>query len=93
MSALQQKHTKLDQTFTFMSYIRMRAIQEELGGENPEQSEMALLRERFAKADLPEEVRKEVERELARLERLPTAAPDYHVARRTGPHWSAAIVG
>jgi ATP-dependent Lon protease len=53
---------------------------------------MVLLRERFAKADLPEEVRSEVERELARLERLPTAAPDYHVARRTGPRWSAAIV-
>jgi ATP-dependent Lon protease len=60
---------------------QMRAIQKELGGENPEQSEMALLQERFAKVDLPEEVRKEVERELARLERLPTAAPDYHVAR------------
>ena len=27
MSALQQKRTKLDQTFTFMSYIRMPAIQ------------------------------------------------------------------
>ena len=60
---------------------QLRAIQKELGGENPEQSEMALLRERLAKADLPEEVRKEAERELARLERLPPAAPDYHVTR------------
>ena len=32
-------------------------------------------------ADLPEEVRKEVERELERLERLPSAAPDYQVTR------------
>jgi ATP-dependent Lon protease len=60
---------------------QMKAIQKELGGENPEQNEIQLLRERVAKADLPEEARKEVERELARLERLPPAAPDYHVGR------------
>ena len=74
MSALQQKHTKLDQTFTFMSYIRMRAIQKELGGENPEQSEMALLRERFAKADLSEEVRI---RSLGQLSQGSTAAAEH----------------
>ena len=60
---------------------QMRAIQKELDGENPEKSEIALLRERLAKTVLPEEVRKEAERELARLERLPPAAPDYHVTR------------
>jgi len=60
---------------------QLRAIQKELGGENPEQSEVALLRERLEKADLPEEVRKEAERELGRLEKLPPAAPDYHVTR------------
>ncbi|HEX2387049.1 MAG TPA: endopeptidase La, partial [Candidatus Binatia bacterium] len=60
---------------------QLKAIQKELGGENPEQSELTLLRERVEKADLPEEVRKEVERELGRLERLPPAAPDYHVGR------------
>jgi ATP-dependent Lon protease len=40
-----------------------------------------MLRERLGAADLPEEVRKEAERELRRLERLPQAAPDYHVIR------------
>jgi ATP-dependent Lon protease len=60
---------------------QLRAIQKELGGENPEQSEVALLRERLEKADLPEEARKEAERELGRLEKLPPAAPDYHVTR------------
>jgi ATP-dependent Lon protease len=74
MSALQQKHTKLEQTFTFMSYMRMRAIQKELGGENPEQAEMALLRERFAKADLPEEVRI---RSLGQLFQGSTAAAEH----------------
>jgi len=40
-----------------------------------------LLRERLSEADLPDEVRTEAERELKRLERLPAAAPDYHVIR------------
>ncbi len=60
---------------------QLRAIQQELGEKNPEQAEVDLLRERLDKADLPEEVRKEARRELTRLERLPTAAPDYHVIR------------
>jgi ATP-dependent Lon protease len=60
---------------------QMRAIQQELGERNPEQAEIDLLRERLEKADLPEEVHKEVQRELSRLERLPSAAPDHHVIR------------
>jgi ATP-dependent Lon protease len=61
---------------------QMRAIQKELGeDEGGEAAEAALLRERLEKADLPEEVRVEAERELKRLERLPSAAPDYHVIR------------
>jgi ATP-dependent Lon protease len=60
---------------------QLRAIQQELGEKNPEQAEVELLKERLEKVDLPEEVRKEAYRELARLERLPTAAPDYHVTR------------
>jgi ATP-dependent Lon protease len=60
---------------------QMKQIQKELGETEPEQAEAALLRERVEKADLPEDVRKEAERELKRLERLPAAAPDYHVIR------------
>jgi len=60
---------------------QLRAIQQELGEKNPEQAEVDMLRERLLKADLPDEVRKEAERELSRLERLPTGAPDYHVTR------------
>src|SRR6266404_267870 len=61
---------------------QMRAIQKELGeGESGEQAEAAQLRERLAKADLPDEVRKEAERELSRMEKLPAMAPDYHVIR------------
>ncbi|HLN32579.1 MAG TPA: endopeptidase La [Gemmataceae bacterium] len=60
---------------------QLRAIQQELGEQNPEQAEAALLRQRFLEADLPDEVRKEAERELSRLEKLPTAAPDYQLTR------------
>src|SRR5947208_14005672 len=61
---------------------QMKAIQKELGeDEGGERAEAELLRERLAEADLPDEVRAEAERELKRLERLPAAAPDYHVIR------------
>jgi ATP-dependent Lon protease len=60
---------------------QLRAIQQELGEKNPEQAEVELLRERLQKADLPDEVRKEAERELSRLERVPSSSPDHHVTR------------
>jgi len=61
---------------------QMKAIQKELGeDEGGEQAEAGQLRERLAKTDLPDEVRKEAERELSRMEKLPAMAPDYHVIR------------
>lgn len=60
---------------------QLKQIQKELGESEPEQAEIEELRERINKADLPDEVRAEAERELRRLERLPSAAPDYHVIR------------
>jgi ATP-dependent Lon protease len=61
---------------------QMKAIQKELGDdEGGERAEADMMRERLEQADLPEDVRKEAERELRRMERLPAAAPDYHVIR------------
>lgn len=62
---------------------QMKAIQKELGEdeESGEGAEAAQLRERLEQADLPDDVRKEAERELKRMEQLPQAAPDYHVIR------------
>ncbi len=60
---------------------QLRAIQDELGERSPEQADVAELRRRLEEAKLPEGVRKEADRELQRLERLPTAAPDYQVTR------------
>ncbi|MCU1287790.1 MAG: lonD [Acidobacteria bacterium] len=61
---------------------QLKAIQKELGDdEGGEKAEAEQLRERLETADLPDEVRKESERELRRMEQLPQAAPDYHVIR------------
>lgn len=61
---------------------QLKAIQKELGeDETGEKAEATQLRERLETADLPEEIRKEAERELRRMEQLPQAAPDYHVIR------------
>jgi ATP-dependent Lon protease len=60
---------------------QLKAIQEELGEGDPEQAEIAELRERAAEVNLSEEARKAVDRELARLEKLPSAAAEYGVIR------------
>lgn len=65
----------------YMLRQQMQAIQQELGEKNPEKAEIDELRRRLAEADLPPEVRKEADRELGRLERLPPAAPDHQVIR------------
>jgi ATP-dependent Lon protease len=64
-------------------YLRqqLKAIQEELGEGDAEQAELNELRERVAEKTLPEEVQKAVERELSRLEKLPSAAAEYGVIR------------
>ena len=60
---------------------QLKAIQEELGEGDPEQAELKELRERAASITLPEDVRKAVDRELGRLEKLPQAAAEYGVIR------------
>ncbi len=60
---------------------QLRAIQQELGEKDSDKAEIDLLRERYEKITLPEEAKKEFERELGRLERLPAASPDFHVTR------------
>ncbi len=61
---------------------QLKAIQQELGEADPEAAEVNELRDRLdALGELPEDVRKAADRELARLERLPPAAAEYGVIR------------
>src|SRR5438552_997832 len=69
---------------------QLKAIQDELGEGDAEQAEVNELRERLAELELPEEVRKAVDRELARLEKLPSAAAEYGVIR-TYLDWIATL--
>ncbi len=60
---------------------QMRTIQDELGEQRPEQADVTELRQKLEKAELPETVRKEVEKELNRLERMSAVSPDYQLTR------------
>lgn len=65
----------------FVLRQQMRAIQEELGEKTPEEADVAELRKLLEEADLPENVAKEANEELTRLERIPAASPEYQVTR------------
>jgi ATP-dependent Lon protease len=60
---------------------QLKAIQEELGEADPEQAEITELRDRANEVTLPEGARKAVDRELARLDKLPAASAEYGVIR------------
>jgi ATP-dependent Lon protease len=69
---------------------QLKAIQDELGEGDPEQAEVNELRERLAGLELPEDIRRASDRELARLEKLPSAAAEYGVIR-TYLDWIATL--
>ncbi len=64
-------------------YLReqLKAIQQELGEGDEQQAEINELRERIEEANLPEAARKQADRELGRLEKLPPAAAEHGVIR------------
>jgi len=60
---------------------QLEQIRRELGEGNERDAEIAELRRRLEEANLPEEPRREAEREIERLERMPPGAAEYTVAR------------
>ncbi len=60
---------------------QLREIQEELGETGSEQAAISELRDKLAQMELPDEVTKETERELGRLEHIPVASPEHQMTR------------
>jgi ATP-dependent Lon protease len=62
---------------------QLKAIRKELGEQDAAGagSEVELLRQKLEAAKLPENVMKEAQRELARMESIPSASPEYGVIR------------
>ena len=60
---------------------QLRTIQKELGENDSDAAVVNELREKLAKLALPEEARKEADRELGRLERLPSASAEHGMLR------------
>jgi ATP-dependent Lon protease len=69
---------------------QLKAIQAELGEKDPAEAEMDDLRNQLSELALPEDVRKQADRELARLEKLPQAAAEHGVIR-TYLEWIASL--
>ncbi len=74
----------------FVLRQQLKAIQEELGDFDESAAEANELRERLAEIGLPDEVRRQVDRELGRLENLPPQAAEHGVIR-TYLEWIAEL--
>jgi ATP-dependent Lon protease len=69
---------------------QLKAITRELGEEDPTQAGIKDLREQIEQAGLPDEARREAEREMQRLATIPQASPEYGIIR-TYLEWMAAL--
>jgi len=58
-----------------------KAIEQELGEKNEDRAEVQTLQERLNRVELPDDIRKEAERELGRLDKLNPQSPDFSVIR------------
>jgi ATP-dependent Lon protease len=71
----QERLTKQQRDFFLREQVR--SIQKELGDEGEGGSQVAELRRRIEEAGLPDEARREADRELSRLAGIPAASPEH----------------
>ncbi|HEY2917220.1 MAG TPA: endopeptidase La [Candidatus Limnocylindrales bacterium] len=79
-----QSEVKSEMDKTQREYIlreQMKAIQRELGEEDPQQAEVNELREKVEQAGMPEEVKARALKEVDRMSRIPSASPEVGVIR------------
>jgi ATP-dependent Lon protease len=79
-----QSEVKSEMDKTQREYIlreQLKAIQRELGEEDPQQAEIGELRDKVEKAGMPEEVRTRAIKEIDRMSRIPSASPEVGVIR------------
>jgi ATP-dependent Lon protease len=78
-TSAQEEMSKMQREYLLRE--QLKAIQRELGEESEEQATINELRAKIEEAHMPEEALKEANRELARLEKMPTASPEYSIIR------------
>src|SRR5215203_114348 len=79
-----QSEVKSEMDKTQREYIlreQLKAIQRELGEDDPQQAEINELREKVEQAGMPEEVRARAIKEIDRMSRIPSASPEVGVIR------------
>jgi ATP-dependent Lon protease len=79
-----QSEVKSEMDKTQREYIlreQLKAIQRELGEDDPQQAEINELREKVEAAGMPEEVKSRAIKEVDRMSRIPSASPEVGVIR------------
>lgn len=79
-----QSEVKSELDKTQREYIlreQLKAIQRELGEDDPQQAEANELREKVEASGMPEEVKERALKEVERMSRIPTASPEVGVIR------------
>ena len=76
-----QVQTQLENQKDYYLREQIRVIQEELGELGDVDDEIALLREQLEMSSIPDEYKPKIEKEIDRLERLPSHFPEYATQR------------
>ncbi len=88
-----QSEVKSEMDKTQREYIlreQLKAIQRELGEDDPQQAEINELRDKIESAGMPEEVKARAVKEVDRMSRIPSASPEVGVIR-TNVDWLVGL--